>query len=396
MSIIVCNFQDKIIQMATYVDQSQQSKNFQGKFSNAPLDNPEILVDHGPENAVRDELEDSRAKMVIKAPTNQPSAQVAQQAQIVSVQYPPTNYQAYQPYPPAFDADGNQNLHDPPINYPVGSGLVYQPYKNDIAYSGVSPLDNSQIKDKIDGADSSDPEVDTSKWSLFKRLSERAGMKTMSNDRKSFIRKVYALLCCQLVFTAIFVGIVCAAPPLREGIKHTTAVVILCMVLTIAIMIGVSCNKKWSKRYPYNYYALALFTVFESYIVAFACSYYDQLVVLAAAVSTLVITVSLTIYAWKTKKDFTTVGGMMVITIMSLAMFGFFMIFLYDRVLYTIFCFIAVLLYGFFIVYDAQLIAGGRYQELSYDDYAIAALLMYIDIVGLFLYMLALLSNKNN
>ena len=53
------------------------------------------------------------------------------------------------------------------------------------------------------------------------------------------------------------------------------------------------------------------------------------------------------------------------------------------------------MLYGFYIVYDTQLIAGGRYDELTYDDYVIGALLLYIDVVGLFMYLLALVGRKS-
>ena len=49
-----------------------------------------------------------------------------------------------------------------------------------------------------------------------------------------------------------------------------------------------------------------------------------------------------------------------------------------------------VIIYGLYIIYDTQLIAGGRKHELSLDDYVIGALILYIDIIMLFLELLRL------
>jgi hypothetical protein len=41
------------------------------------------------------------------------------------------------------------------------------------------------------------------------------------------------------------------------------------------------------------------------------------------------------------------------------------------------------------------LIVGGKKHELSYDDYIIGALMLYVDIIGLFLELLELLNRLN-
>jgi len=52
----------------------------------------------------------------------------------------------------------------------------------------------------------------------------------------------------------------------------------------------------------------------------------------------------------------------------------------------------AVCLYGFYLIYDVQLIAGGERFSLSLDDYIIGALVIYIDIIVLFLRILRILA----
>ena len=54
-----------------------------------------------------------------------------------------------------------------------------------------------------------------------------------------------------------------------------------------------------------------------------------------------------------------------------------------------------IVFYGLFLIYDTQLIAGGKKHELSYDDYVVGALLLYIDIMMLFLELLRLFGGRN-
>ena len=55
---------------------------------------------------------------------------------------------------------------------------------------------------------------------------------------------------------------------------------------------------------------------------------------------------------------------------------------------------ILVVFYGLYLIYDTQLIAGGRQHSLSYDDYIVGALLIYVDIMMLFLELLRLFGDR--
>ena len=61
---------------------------------------------------------------------------------------------------------------------------------------------------------------------------------------------------------------------------------------------------KMSTKFPHNLILLSIFTLAESYIVSSLCSYYDADSVLNAALATLAVTLGLTLYAVKTKADF--------------------------------------------------------------------------------------------
>ena len=56
---------------------------------------------------------------------------------------------------------------------------------------------------------------------------------------------------------------------------------------------------------------------------------------------------------------------------------------------------VGVMFFGFYLIVDTQMIMGGKGIELSVDDYVLASMLLYIDIVQIFLYLLRLLGNKD-
>lgn len=56
--------------------------------------------------------------------------------------------------------------------------------------------------------------------------------------------------------------------------------------------------------------------------------------------------------------------------------------------------FIIGAIYCGYIVVDTQLIMGGKNKELSLDNYILGAVILYVDIIGLFLKLLQLLGDK--
>ena len=52
-------------------------------------------------------------------------------------------------------------------------------------------------------------------------------------------------------------------------------------------------------------------------------------------------------------------------------------------------------LYAFYLIVDTQLIMGGRRNELTLDNYILGAMLLYIDIIQLFLNLLRILGERN-
>lgn len=74
-------------------------------------------------------------------------------------------------------------------------------------------------------------------------------------------------------------------------------------------------------------------------------------------------------------------------------MLGIFAWIAWIPVLHTLYCALGAAVFGIYLVIDTQLIFGGGRYSLSMDDYVAGALILYIDIVQIFLYILQLLGN---
>jgi FtsH-binding integral membrane protein len=72
-------------------------------------------------------------------------------------------------------------------------------------------------------------------------------------------------------------------------------------------------------------------------------------------------------------------------------------IFRYDpnfSILYDLYCCLGAIAFGIFLIIDIQLISGGHRYELSLDDYVTGALILYIDIIQILLFLLRIMGKK--
>ena len=96
-------------------------------------------------------------------------------------------------------------------------------------------------------------------------------------------------------------------------------------------------------------------------------------------------------YAIFTKHDFTTGRGLMVVFAATMMMFFMFFLLAWTPILHTLYCCLGLFLFGFYLVIDTQMIIGNKRLGISIDDYVVGALLLYIDIIQIFIYILSLL-----
>lgn len=214
--------------------------------------------------------------------------------------------------------------------------------------------------------------------------------------RLGFIRKVYGILSAQLLLTMLMCIISCTSKDFARFQLQNPAIFWISFGVSLITLIALSCFRSVARTVPTNYVLLLLFTVCEGYMVSFICSTTNPRIVLMAASMTCAITLALTYYACTTKTDFTMMGGLLFVFSIVLLLFGIFLMFTQNKVLHIIYSCLGVLLYSVYLIYDTQLIVGDKSRQLEIDDYVIGSLMLYMDIIGLFLHILKLLKSLDS
>ena len=162
------------------------------------------------------------------------------------------------------------------------------------------------------------------------------------------------------------------------------------LFVPLALLFALSCYKN---QHPTNMYLLTAFTVCEAYTVGVICAiYYEQgygEIVLQALLLTAAVFTSLTSYVFVTKKDFSWMGGALYMGLCIMVMWLFINMFfpMGGGLGHAVFSLIGAGLFSGYILYDTSVIM----LHMGPDDYIMASVNLYLDIINLFLYLLELL-----
>jgi FtsH-binding integral membrane protein len=209
-----------------------------------------------------------------------------------------------------------------------------------------------------------------------------------------FIRKVYLLLTFQLVFTFVWIALVMENKQLRTFVQHNNELAMISGIGLFVSLYALLCFLDFQRTVPNNYIMLSVFTVCEAYFVAFICSFSDRQTVLLAGAMTITVSIALTLYAFWTRRDFTKMGGMLFVSLCVLILASVVLIMVPIKPIRVFLNVVCVILFGFYLVYDTQLIMANKTMAYSIDDYIAATLNIYIDIINIFLEILQLSDSK--
>lgn len=126
--------------------------------------------------------------------------------------------------------------------------------------------------------------------------------------RNQFITKVYSLVSLQMLCTFLFVLLSVFSKGYQQFYMENFWLFFVCFVVSIAVVYAIAYTQI-SRRVPHNYILLLVFILSESYWVSAVGIVYKPEAIFLAATLTLLITVSLTIYAFTTKQDLTICGS---------------------------------------------------------------------------------------
>ncbi|CAG7699652.1 unnamed protein product [Allacma fusca] len=222
---------------------------------------------------------------------------------------------------------------------------------------------------------------------------------TVVSVRQGFIRKVYSILMVQLLITSGFIAGFLFDRDLRLWVRRNALFVLGACILSFCLTLAMVCCDRARRKFPLNFILLFLFTVIESFLVGAVSSFYQAESVLLAAGITVVICFSLTVFAFQTKIDFTGWGPYLFVSTIVLFLFGIAAALLSSilPVMHTLYACLGALLFSVYLIYDTQLIIGGKHKNsISPEEYTFAALTLYIDIINIFLKILVATGKKRD
>jgi len=154
---------------------------------------------------------------------------------------------------------------------------------------------------------------------------------------------------------------------MQVWVKNNLWLYYVSLVVVIAVSCGMVCLYKKCRQVPLNYILLTIYTIFHAYMVGALCSQYNPESLLAAFVCTAGMFFALTVYACFTKTDITYMGGLLSTGTIMLILFFIMMSWFTRRnsVVYLILICCGIVLMSIWIVYDTQLIVGGKKNRFA-------------------------------
>ncbi|XP_031153971.1 protein lifeguard 1 [Sander lucioperca] len=278
-------------------------------------------------------------------------------------------YDASSP-PPLYSYQGQQ-----PTPYSAAPAM-YPPPKTDTTYTHQPTTGYESFRDII-------PEASSDTTPLI--VSSSFNDKTV---RRAFVRKVFSILTLQLLFTF---GVVCVftfSSVIKEAVQANMWVYLSSVIIFLVVATALSCCKSFSRRHPWNIVGLVVVTLSLSYMVGTTASFYNTTAVVITMGATLAISVAIIAFSAQTRYDFTICYGVLLILVVDMIMFGFFCTFYYSYITDIVYGCLGALLYSLFLMVDCQLMMGKMSYRLDPEEYINAALMLYLDIVLIFLYLL--------
>ncbi|CAI5785551.1 Uncharacterized protein PODLI_1B019660 [Podarcis lilfordi] len=206
--------------------------------------------------------------------------------------------------------------------------------------------------------------------------------------RMAFLRKVYSILSVQIFLTTVTSAAFLYSETIRTFVHESPAVLLVSVLGSLVVIVALTLYRH---QHPLNLYLLFGFTLLEALTVAITVTFYEVSVVLQAFILTTAVFFALTLYTLQSKRDFSKVGAGLFACLWILLLSSFLRLFFYSEVLEVVLAAGGALLFCGFIIYDTHLLM----HKLSPEEYILASINLYLDIINLFLHLLRLLEAFN-
>lgn len=207
--------------------------------------------------------------------------------------------------------------------------------------------------------------------------------------RLGFLRKVYCILTAQLAVTTVMCALFISIDTLKHFAQNSQVLLIVTMILSIGLIFGLLVKRH---EHPTNMYLLLAFTLVESYTVATYVTFFKVEIVLQAFILTLSVFCILTSYTLQSKRDYSSWGAALFVGLWVLVGAGILQLFFHNDAFEMMCASAGALLFCMFIIYDTHLLM----TRLSPEEYIVASINLYLDVINLFMETLRILNKMNN
>jgi len=209
--------------------------------------------------------------------------------------------------------------------------------------------------------------------------------------RWGFIRKVYGILCAQILLTTIVSSLIVLYPPISTRLQNTPSLGLAFAILPFVLLIPLY---HYQQKHPLNFVFLGPFTICLSLSVGVACANTSGEIVFQALVLTSAVVVSLTGYTfWASRKgkDFSFLGPFLFAGITILVLTSFIqMFFPFGSTSSAVIAGVGAFIFCGYLIYDTD----NLIKRFNYDEYIWASVILYLDILNLFITILNLLRSS--
>lgn len=218
--------------------------------------------------------------------------------------------------------------------------------------------------------------------------------------RKKFVRKTLFTFSLSLFTTLGFCIGFKNIPTIDTFVKSELgeALYILSVSTTFLTMFVCLCCEDLLRKTPSKYIIYSLFVLAISYSLGITSLYIKSDILYISIIVTSGTTTSLILYSFIATTDFTEYYTYAVAIFFSLILIGIVNIFFNNTIIHVIISGGGALVFACFIVFDMQMIIGQKHIKYKYniDDFILAAMSLYLDVINMFLYIIQFLTLTSN
>jgi FtsH-binding integral membrane protein len=210
-------------------------------------------------------------------------------------------------------------------------------------------------------------------------------------ERATLVRRTYGLVFLSVIVTVLGAAFAMTQPALIDAVIAHPIIMFLCLMAPLFMA------QMRARQFPTNIILTFTFTFIEGIFIAPFLLFANRSspgVVGEAAVLTLAAFAALSLYAMVSRRDFSAWGSFFMVGLVVLIIASFINMFVGSAAGGLWIAAVGVMIFAGLLVFDTwRLLRSGVYGQ---DDYVLAAVSIYLDLLNMFMFILALLTGGRN